>query len=259
MKKEINIILLLAVVLSFVILGLSSLECVKGITYDGVPVSSTMEPRVITHSLISLISVPAILSLLALLASNTGLNIFACVMAFLQSVAVTVSPQLYNAMEKLFRHVGEPAYDYKLTGVGIIVCVMCWILFLVSLVMTNRRSKEKQQEKKSLKTAKLMIIILSLVLAGVSIPVLLICVAIVTEASVLVGIVLSLLTGALIFFSYYFPVRKTIKTKNGNYLWIMVAVILLFLVVIVFRDVILDFLNDIFCDIAGPNSLPSAF
>lgn len=258
MKKGINVFWIVAVLISVAILILSCFECVIGISYSGIPISSTMEPHIQTNSLFSLISIPTVVSVLLLFSKSKGLNVFACVIVLLQSTVVTFAHKLYKTIDAVFSNIaGYSSYEYNLTKIGILLSVLCWILFLVTIVLTIGRFRENRQTKINLKTNRIIIAVLSIILALVSFPVLMFRVMIVVDVSVVFGLVFFLMTAAVIFFAYYFPIKMTIKTSNRNYLWIMVFVIVIFLIQIVFKNQILDIWNDLFATLIGPGSIPS--
>ena len=261
MRKSINVFYLAFALISIAILILSCFDCVEGVSYSSLPDSPTLiEPYVKTYSLFSLTSIPIVISILLLFLNNKALNVVVCVIVLLQSVVVTLAHKLYESIDALFNYIGRDPYEYELTNIGVTVSVFCWLLFLATLVLTIGRFSENKQTKIESKTTKIeskttkiIITVLSIILALVSFPVLMIRVMIVVDVSVISGLLFFFITAALIFFAYYFPIKKTIKTNNKKYLWIMVAVIVIFLIQIIYIRTIWE---DLFLTI-GPGGLPS--
>lgn len=258
MKKEVNLFWILAVVVSVTILILSCLECVEGVSYSSLPISDTREPLGKSCNLFPLVSIPTVLSLIVLFFENKILNIFAVVTLFFQAIVVTLSNKVYKFIDDLFSYIGSISYTYKITNVGVIVSVLCWLLFLLTIVMTSEKLRTKKHNKANIKTTKFLITLLSIILALVSIPVLMFRIGIVIEISISFGLLFFFLTSALIFIAYYCSIKNTLKTNNRNYLWIMIAVITIFLIQIIFKDKIVDIWNDLFRTLYDPGNLPDA-
>lgn len=257
MKKEVNLFWILAVVVSVTILILSCLECVEGVSYSSLPISDTREPLGKSCNLFQLVSIPTVFSLIVLFFENKILNIFAVVTLFFQAIVVTLSNKVYKFIDDLFSYIGSISYTYKITNVGIIVSVLCWLLFLLALIMTSAKLRTKKHNKVNIKTTKFLITLLSIILALVSISVLMLRIGIVIEISIPFGLLFFILTTTLIFFAYYYPIRKTLKTNNRKYLWIMIIVMIIFLIQIIFKDKIIEIWNDLFRTLIGPGSIPS--
>lgn len=83
-------------------------------------------------------------------------------------------------------------------------------------------------------------------------------IVIVTEISVPFGLLFFILTATLIFFAYYYPIRKAFETKNRKYLWIMIIVMIIFLIQIIFKDKIMAIWNNLFRRLIGSGSIPSS-
>jgi len=255
MKKSINVFWILSLLMSLAILILSSLECIRGISHS-LPMSDVSEPIVKSSNLISLVGVPTVFSLIALFFENKALNILAAISLFIQAIVVSFAHKICKAIDDLFSYIGSRSYTYEMTTLGVIVCILCWIVFLLSIVMAYGRLKCKKSVEADTKTTNLLIAILSVILALVSLPIVLFRIGIVIEISIPFGLLFLILTLSLIFFAYFYPIKRTLKTQNKNYLWIMVFLIVVFLIQIIFKDKIIEIWNNIFCSICGPGGIP---
>ena len=257
MKKGVNIFWILTVLVSIAIIILSSLECVEGVSYSMLPISDDIEPIGKSCNLFSLVCIPTVVSVVILFFDSKTLNVLASVALFIQAIVVTFSYKVYKHIDNLFSYIGSRSFTYKMTEIGIIVSFLCWIVFLLAIVLTYARLRGKKDNLVNIKTTKIIITILSVLLVMISIPVLMLRIGIVTEISIPFGLLFFILTATLIFFTYYYPIRKTLKTNNRKYLWIMIIVMIIFLIQIIFKDKIIDIWNDLFRTLIGPGSIPS--
>lgn len=149
MRKGINVFWILAALISVVILVLSCFECVEGVSYSSLPAFPTLEPYVETktYRLFPLISIPTVISALASFLDIKVLNVFACVILSFQSIVVTFAHKVYKTIDDLLSYIGKLSYDYNLTTIGIVLSFLCWLISLVTFILTVERFGEKRQSK----------------------------------------------------------------------------------------------------------------
>ena len=246
MRKGINIFWILTILVSVSILILSSLECIEGLSHSLRPISNDIYPIRKSCNLISFVCIPTVFSVVILFFENKTLNVLACIALFIQATVVTFSDRVCKFIDDLFSYIGSRYFTYKMTEIGIIVSLLCWLLVLLAISMACVRLRVKKRNQVDRKTTKIIIAILSILLAMASIPILMLRIGILTDISIAFGLLFFILTAALIFFAYYYPIRKTLKTSDRKYLWIMIVVIVIFLIQIIFKDKIIDIWNDMF-------------
>ena len=72
-----------------------------------------------------------------------------------------------------------------------------------------------------------------------------------------VGLISMIVPILLIIMTYYFSLRTTLKKKRKRFLIFAVVMSLLILNAVVFRNQIVAFWNEVFCNICGPGSIPN--
>lgn len=164
MKKVVNIFWILTVLASIAILILSSLECVEGVNYSMLPISDDIEPIGKSCNLFSLVCIPTVFSVVILFFDSKTLNVLANITLFMQAIVVTFSYKVYKLIDDLFSYIGSRSFTYKMTEVGIIVSLLCWIIILPAIVMTYTRLRVKKDNLANIKTNKIIITILSVLL-----------------------------------------------------------------------------------------------
>lgn len=93
---------------------------------------------------------------------NKTLNVLASIALFIQAIIVTFSYKVYNFIDDLFSYIGSRSFTYKMTEIGIVVSVLCWIVVLLATAMAYARLRVKKYNQVDMKTTKSIITLLSI-------------------------------------------------------------------------------------------------
>ena len=144
MKKGANIIWVLMTTITLAILVLSCFKCVNGVSNPffnngfvdeldrGLIEAGALVDDNKTLLLFSLI--PSLFSVFAFFKVNAKLNIVGNVVLFLQAMAVTFADVIYEFIDDVFADYGKITYEYNITLIGMVVTILCWMLFSISLI-----------------------------------------------------------------------------------------------------------------------------
>lgn len=141
MKKEVNIFWVLTVLLSVAILIFSSLECVEGISHSSFLMLDDTEPIRKGCNLIYLVCIPTVFSAIALFFENSVLNVLASITLIAQAGAVAVSYKVYDFIDNVFCYIGSHSFAYRMTDIGVVVSVLCWVTAISAVVTAYTRSR----------------------------------------------------------------------------------------------------------------------
>lgn len=245
MKKSINLLWIFVVVISSVTIVLSSFGCVEGdLDYY---FSAVSPAEFVEWGFIDIIAIPTFIFVIAVYVNKRILSVISSILMFVQASLVSVIVPFKNYYYEHFELLGglTKKYDYSITFLGVQVCILCWLLAAFSVLIVIRSGKtELETVTTSTKSGKILARILTPLFALVSTPILVMLIYMCKDLSPFLSVIV-LLHMAVIFWVYVHPVVLLSKTGNKKYAFMLIGAILFF-IMIMFKDKIIEFWYDLF-------------
>ena len=164
MKKCVNLLWAVFVLLNVFILFLSLLDCVKYIPtrYEGLPIMGDglyygfdgpiTLPEPSYKNLFSQVWFGSIVCSVLFLFKKRVLHILGILVSLIQAISVVFYVPLVSFIEheldEVSCSIGELHGKYELSAIGVVVGLLCLITFLYSIMLTTQYAKEKRVEER---------------------------------------------------------------------------------------------------------------
>ena len=260
MKKDVNLVWVLFAVVSISLLIVSLMGCVDATSrlfFD----DPNGEIVINSNNLITFTLIPTLFSLIVFYSGNKVLSIIGSILLFIQAIIVSFADNVFDFIDDIFTNIGMTSRNYSFNSVGIIAVVLCWILFLISLIFVCQHlTASNINTTAHPKNTKTLSVVLTIVFIIASSPLIinymamLLCILLgvvvgenLTDMSLLLSVVLITTMFTVFIVTIIFSIKKANKSNSKKYLWILVVAILLIVFIqIIFRHQFMNIWNDMF-------------